>query len=39
MLYLHYHCKKVVEKLDLENLEVIKNTVPNKSRNTEKLKK
>ena len=39
MLYLHYHCKKAVEKLDQENLEVIKNTVPNKSRNTEKLKK
>ena len=36
MLYLHYPCKKVVEELDQENLKVIKNTVPNKLRNTEK---
>ena len=36
LFYLHCSGKKVVEK---ENLKVIKNTLPNKSGNTESLKK
>ena len=39
LLYLHYSCKKVVEKSNKENLKVTKNTLPNKSENPESLKK
>ena len=39
LFYLHFPCKKVVEKSNKENLKVIKNTVPNKSGNPELLKK
>ena len=35
----HYSCKKLLEKLNKENLKVIKNTLPNKSGNPEGLKK
>ena len=38
LFYLHYCCKKVVEKSNKENLKVIKNTFPNKSENPESLK-
>ena len=37
--YLHCSCKKVVEKSNKKNLKVIKNTLLNKSRNPESLKK
>ena len=37
LFYLHCSCKKVVEKLNKENLKVIKNTSPNKSGNPESL--
>ena len=39
LLYLHYSCKKVVEKSNKENLKVTKNALPNKSENPESLKK
>ena len=39
LLYLHYSCKKVVEKSSKENLKVTKNALPNKSENPESLKK
>ena len=39
LLYLHYSCKKVVEKSNKENLNVTKNALPNKSENPESLKK
>ena len=39
LIYLHGYWKKVVEKLNEENLKMIKNTLPNKSRNPESLKK
>ena len=39
LFYLHWSGKKRVEKTDNENLKVIKNTLPNKSGNTESLKK
>ena len=38
LFYLHYRCKKVVEKSNKENLKVIKNAFPNKSENPESLK-
>ena len=38
MLYLYCSCKKVVGKLNYENLKVIKNTLSNKSGNPESLK-
>ena len=38
LFYLHYCCKKVVEKSNKENLKVIKNTFPNKSENPVSLK-
>ena len=39
LFYLHCTCKKVVETSNKENLKVIKNTFPNKSGNSENLKK
>ena len=39
LLYLHYSCKKVVEKSNKENLKVTKKALPNKSENPESLKK
>ena len=39
LFYLHCTCKKVVETSNKENLKVIKNTLPNKSGNSENLKK
>ena len=39
LLYLHCSCKKVVEKSNKDNLNVIKITSPNKSGNPESLKK
>ena len=39
LLYLHYSCKKVVEKSNKENLKVTKNALPKKSENPESLKK
>ena len=38
-IILHCSCKKVVEKINKENLKVIKNNLPNKSENPESLKK
>ena len=38
LFYLLCSCKRVVEKSHLENLKVIKNTLPNKSGNPESLK-
>ena len=35
LFYLRYSCKKVAEKENQKNLKVIKNTLPNKSRNPE----
>ena len=39
LFHLHCPCKKVVEKLNKENLKVIKNILPSKSGNPESLKK
>ena len=39
LFYLHCKSKKVAEKSNKENLKVIKTTLPNKSRNHERLKK
>ena len=39
LFYLHFSCKKVVEKSNKENLKVIENIFPNKSINPERLKK
>ena len=39
LFYLHCFSEKVVEKSNKENLKVIKNTLPNKSGNPERLKK
>ena len=39
MFYLHFSCKKAVEKSNKENLKMIKNTSPNKSGNPKHLKK
>ena len=39
LFYLHYSCKKVVEKSNNEKLKGIKNTFPNKSGNPEGIKK
>ena len=39
LFYLHYSCKKVVEKWNKENLKIIKNTLLNKSGNPGSLKK
>ena len=39
LFYLHFSCKKVVEKSNKENLRVITNTFPNKSGNPERLRK
>ena len=39
LFYLCYSCKKVAEKENQKNLKVIKNTLPNKSRNPESLNK
>ena len=33
LFYLHWSCKRVVEKSNKENLKVIKNILPNKSGN------
>ena len=37
LFYLHYSCKKLIEKSNKENLKVIKNILPNKSGNSEKI--
>ena len=37
LFYLHYSCKKLVEKSNKENLKFIKNILPNKSGNPEKI--
>ena len=39
LFYLHWSCKKVVEKSNKYNLKVIKNSLPNKSGNLENLQK
>ena len=39
LFYLHCSCEKEVEKSNQKNLNVIKNTLPNKSGNPESLKK
>ena len=39
LFYIHCPYKRVVNKLNKENLKVIKNTLPNKSGNPESLKK
>ena len=39
LCYLHCSCKKVVEKANWENLEVIKNALPNKPGNPENIRK
>ena len=39
LFHLHCPCKKLVEKSNKENLKVIKNTLPNKSRILKSLQK
>ena len=39
LFYLHWFCKNVVEKPNKENLKAAKNTLSNKSRNFDSLKK
>ena len=39
LFYLNCSCKKAVEDSNKNNLKVIKNTLPNKSKNPESLKK